>query len=97
MISLVLMTAKGEQAESVEIATAAVQTWMTVDNLWMEEIMDSPSILSTLLIVLFIAVPVLLILINLDRARKRNDEMRELQKETNRLLAEIASVLKNGH
>ena len=59
--------------------------------------MDSPSILSTLLIVLFIAVPVLLILINLDRTQKRNDEMRELQKETNRLLAEIASVLKNGH
>ena len=63
----------------------------------MEEIMDSPSILSTILIVLFIAVPVLLILINLDRTQKRNDEMRELQKETNRLLAEIASVLKNGH
>ena len=63
----------------------------------MEEIMDSPSILSTLLIVLFIAVPVLLILINLDRTQKRNDEMRELQKETNRLLAEIAGLLKNGH
>jgi hypothetical protein len=59
--------------------------------------MDSPSTLSTLLIVLFIAVPVLLILINLDRTRKQNNEMRELQKETNRLLAEIASVLKNGH
>ena len=63
----------------------------------MEEIMDSPSILSTILIVLFIAVPVLLILINLDRTQKRNDEMRELQKETNRLLAEIAGLLKNGH
>ena len=57
---------------------------------------QSPT-LSTLLIVLFIAVPVLLILINLDRTRKQNDEIRELQKETNRLLAEIASVLKNGH
>ena len=63
----------------------------------MEEIMDGPSILSTILIVLFIAVPVLLILINLDRTQKRNDEMRELQKETNRLLAEIAGLLKNGH
>jgi len=59
--------------------------------------MDGPSILSTILIVLFIAVPVLLILINLDRTQKRNDEMRELQKETNRLLAEIAGLLKNGH
>ena len=63
----------------------------------MEEIMDSFSILPTILIVLFIAVPVLLILINLDRTQKRNDEMRELQKETNRLLAEIAGLLKNGH
>ncbi len=59
--------------------------------------MDSFSILPTILIVLIIAVPVLLVLINLDRTRKRNDEMRELQKETNRLLAEIASVLKSGH
>ena len=64
----------------------------------MEEIMDSFSILPTILIVLIFAVPsVLFILINLERTRKRNDEMRELQKETNRLLAEIASVLKNGH
>ena len=63
----------------------------------MEEIMDSFSILPTILIVLFIAVPVLLILINLDRTQKRNDEMRELQKETNRLLAEIAALLKSGH
>jgi hypothetical protein len=58
--------------------------------------MGGPSILSTILIILTIAVPVLLILINLDRTRKRNDEMRDLQKETNRLLAEIASALKNG-
>ena len=59
--------------------------------------MDSPSILSSMIIVLIILVPVLLVLSNLDRMRKRNDEMRDLQKETNRLLTEIASILKNNH
>ena len=57
--------------------------------------MGDPSPLSTIFLILFLAVPVLLILINLDRARKRNDEMRDLQKETNRLLSEIASLLKD--
>ena len=57
--------------------------------------MGDPSPLSTILIILFLVVPVLLILINLDRTRKRNDEMRDLQKETNRLLSEIASLLKD--
>ena len=59
--------------------------------------MDSPSILSSMIIVLIILVPVLLVLSNLDRMRKRNDEMRDLQKETNRLLTEITSILKNNH
>ena len=59
--------------------------------------MGGPSILSDIIIVLIILVPVLLVLSNLDRMRKRNDEMRDLQKETNRLLAEIASNLKNDH
>ena len=59
--------------------------------------MGDPSPLSTILIILFLVVPVLLILINLDRTRKRNDEMRDLQKDTNRLLTEIASILKNDH
>ena len=58
--------------------------------------MGDPSPLSTILIILFLVVPVLLILINLDRTRKRNDEMRDLQKETNRLLSEIASLLKEN-
>ena len=57
--------------------------------------MGDPSPLSTILVILFLVVPVLLILINLDRTRKRNDEMRDLQKETNRLLSEIASLLKD--
>ena len=57
--------------------------------------MGSPDLLSTIFVILFLAVPVLLILINLDRTRKRNDEMRDLQKETNRLLSEIASLLKD--
>ncbi len=52
--------------------------------------------LSTILIILFFFVPVLLILINLDRTRKRNDEMRDLQKETNRLLTEILNKLKSN-
>ena len=59
--------------------------------------MDSPSILSSMIIGLIILVPVLLVLSNLDRMRKRNDEMRDLQKETNRLLTEITSILKNNH
>jgi len=58
--------------------------------------MGDPSPVSTILIILFLVVPVLLILINLDRTRKRNDEMRDLQKETNRLLSEIASLLKDS-
>ena len=58
--------------------------------------MSSPDLLSTIFVILFLAVPVLLILINLDRTRKRNDEMRDLQKETNRLLSEIASLLKEN-
>ena len=58
--------------------------------------MGSPDLLSTIFVILFLAVPVLLILINLDRTRKRNDEMRDLQKETNRLLSEIASLLKEN-
>ena len=58
--------------------------------------MGDPSPVSTILIILFLIVPVLLILINLDRTRKRNDEMRDLQKETNRLLSEIASLLKDS-
>lgn len=54
--------------------------------------------LSTILIILFIFVPFLIILINhLERTRKRYDEMRDLQKEANRLLTEIASFLKNNH
>ena len=57
--------------------------------------MGGPDLLSTIFVILFLAVPVLLILINLDRTRKRNDEMRDLQKETNRLLSEIASLLKD--
>jgi len=57
--------------------------------------MGDPSPLFTILVILFLVVPVLLILINLDRTRKRNDEMRDLQKETNRLLSEIASLLKD--
>jgi hypothetical protein len=32
-LAIATMTAEGEQAESVEIATAAVQPWMTVDKL----------------------------------------------------------------
>ena len=58
--------------------------------------MGDPSPVSTILIILFLIVPVLLILINLDRTRKRNDEMRDLQKETNRLLSEIAGLLKDS-
>ena len=58
--------------------------------------MGSPDLLSTIFVILFLVVPVLLILINLDRTRKRNDEMRDLQKETNRLLSEIASLLKEN-
>ena len=58
--------------------------------------MGDPSPVSTILIILFLVVPVLLILINLDRTPKRNDEMRDLQKETNRLLSEIASLLKDS-
>ena len=58
--------------------------------------MGDPSPLSTILVILFLVVPVLLILINLDRTRKRSDEMRDLQKETNRLLSEIASLLKEN-
>ena len=57
--------------------------------------MGDPSPLFTILVILFLVVPVLLILIDLDRTRKRNDEMRDLQKETNRLLSEIASLLKD--
>jgi large-conductance mechanosensitive channel len=57
---------------------------------------DPLSIVSTLLIILIIVAPVLFILINLDRTRKRNDEMRDLQKETNRLLTEIVNILKNN-
>ena len=57
--------------------------------------MDDPSPFSTILFILFLIIPVLFILINLDRTRKRNDEMRDLQKETNRLLSEIASLLKD--
>jgi hypothetical protein len=37
-----------------------------------------------------------LILINLNNMRKRDIEMRDLQKETNRLLTEITSHLKNN-
>ena len=59
--------------------------------------MEGPSILYSMIVVLIILVPVLLVLSILDRMRKRNDEMRDLQKETNRLLAEIASHLKNNH
>jgi hypothetical protein len=59
--------------------------------------MDGPLILSTIIIVLIILVPVLLVLSTLDRMRKRNDAMLDLQKETNRLLSEIASTLKNEH
>jgi hypothetical protein len=44
---------------------------------------------------LFFFVVVPLILINLNSMRKRDIEMRDLQKETNRLLTEIASNLKN--
>ena len=55
--------------------------------------MENP--IFAILLVLFVCIPVLLILINLDRTRKRNDEMRDLQKETNRLLSEIASLLKD--
>lgn len=55
--------------------------------------MENP--IPAILIFLFISIPVLLILINLDRMRKRDAEMREFHKETNRLLAEIASLLKN--
>ena len=58
--------------------------------------MGDPSPVSTILIILFLVVPVLLILINLDRTRRRNDEMRDLQKETNRLLSEIAGLLKDS-
>ena len=57
--------------------------------------MGDPSPFSTILVILFLVIPVLLILINLDRTRKRNDEMRDLQKETNRLLSDIASLLKD--
>ena len=57
--------------------------------------MGDSNFFSTIFVILFLAVPVLLILINLDRTRKRNDEMRDLQKETNRLLSEIASLLKD--
>lgn len=32
-LAIAVMTAKGEQLESVDIATGAVQTWLTVDNL----------------------------------------------------------------
>ena len=52
--------------------------------------------LSTILIILIIVAPVLFILITLDRTRKRNDEMRDLQKETNRLLTEIVNILKSN-
>lgn len=46
--------------------------------------------------VLFFFVVVPLILINLNNIRKRDIEMRELQRETNRLLTEIASNLKHS-
>ena len=58
--------------------------------------MGSPDLLSAIFVILFLAVPVLLILTVLDRTRKRSDEMRDLQKETNRLLSEIASLLKEN-
>ena len=46
--------------------------------------------------ILFFIVVVPLILINLNNIRKRVIEMRDLQKETNHLLIEIASILKNN-
>ena len=46
--------------------------------------------------VLFFFVVVPLILINLNNMRKRDTEMRDLQKETNRLLTEIASNLRKN-
>jgi large-conductance mechanosensitive channel len=55
--------------------------------------MDNPVFI--ILLFLFVSTPVLLILANLDRMRKRDTEMREGQKETNRLLTEITSLLKN--
>jgi ABC-type bacteriocin/lantibiotic exporter with double-glycine peptidase domain len=58
--------------------------------------MGGPDLLSTIVVILFLVVPVLLILMVLDRTRKRNDEMRDLQKETNRLLSEIASLMKDS-
>jgi len=45
---------------------------------------------------LFFFVVVPLILINLNNMRKRDIEMHNLQKETNRLLTEIAGNLKNN-
>jgi hypothetical protein len=45
---------------------------------------------------LFFFVVVPFILINLNNMRKRDIEMRDLQKETNRLLTEIAINLKNN-
>ena len=51
----------------------------------------------SLILVLFIFVPVPLFLIIIGRMRKRNNnELRDLQKETNRLLAEIVSILKSN-
>lgn len=46
--------------------------------------------------ILFFFVVVPFILINLNSMRKRENEMRDLQKETNRLLTEIANSLKNN-
>ncbi len=53
------------------------------------------SLISGILIVLIISLPVLILLLFLNRNRKRDNEMRDLHEETNRLLAEIASILKN--
>lgn len=55
--------------------------------------MDNP--LSAIFLFLFLSIPVVLILANLERIRKRDLETRKLQEETNRLLAEIASLLKS--
>lgn len=46
-------------------------------------------------LILFFLVVVPLLLINFDNLRKRDIEMQNLQKETNRLLNEIAGDLKN--
>ena len=50
----------------------------------------------SIVLILFILAPVLAFFMILDKMRKRNTEMRDLQKETNRLLAEIVSTLKNN-